>query len=317
MNNYEGSNHPSIACLGECMIELSGQRFGEVKQGWGGDSYNTAVYLRRLLPDSISVSYLTAVGDDPLSQELVNRWQSNGIDTRYVKTISGKTSGIYQILVDSKGERRFVYWRNDSAAKYQFDDRSATEIARELSSFGWVYLSGISLAVLTDKGRSNLLAALNLYHQQGGRIVFDSNYRSILWESKAVSQKLYREIAKISDIALLTYDDEQTHFNATSTSDVFNVWYCSEVVIKRGHQPCLIRFENSIVEVDAEHVSSVVDTTAAGDSFGAGYIAGRVMGCSVASAASLGHQVAAQVIQYPGAVIPETATAHIKMGDFV
>jgi 2-dehydro-3-deoxygluconokinase len=46
-----------------------------------------------------------------------------------------------------------------------------------------------------------------------------------------------------------------------------------EVVLKRGAEACLIRCDGEAFEVPAQKVEKVVDTTAAGDSFSAAYLA--------------------------------------------
>jgi 2-dehydro-3-deoxygluconokinase len=51
----------------------------------------------------------------------------------------------------------------------------------------------------------------------------------------------------------------------------------------------------------------VVDTTAAGDSFAAGYLCQRLRGAGPAEAAAFGNRLAARVIQHPGALIPREA----------
>jgi len=51
----------------------------------------------------------------------------------------------------------------------------------------------------------------------------------------------------------------------------------------------------------------VIDTTAAGDSFSAGYLAVRLTGASAENAAKRGHLTASTVIQYRGAIIPREA----------
>ena len=50
-----------------------------------------------------------------------------------------------------------------------------------------------------------------------------------------------------------------------------------------------------------------MDTTAAGDSFSAGYLAVRLTGGDAESAAKRGHLTASTVIQYRGAIIPREA----------
>ena len=52
---------------------------------------------------------------------------------------------------------------------------------------------------------------------------------------------------------------------------------------------------------------AVVDTTAAGDSFSAAYIAARLAGAEPAEAARAGHRLGGVVVCYPGAIIPRSA----------
>ena len=52
---------------------------------------------------------------------------------------------------------------------------------------------------------------------------------------------------------------------------------------------------------------NVIDTTAAGDSFSAGYLAVRLTGGTPEAAAQRGHLTASTVIQYRGAIIPREA----------
>ncbi|PTT31949.1 PfkB family carbohydrate kinase, partial [Pseudomonas sp. HMWF021] len=78
-----------------------------------------------------------------------------------------------------------------------------------------------------------------------------------------------------------------------------------EVVLKRGAEACLIRCDGEAFEVPAQKVEKVVDTTAAGDSFSAAYLASRLLGGSPVEAAQAGHLLASRVIQFPGALIPK------------
>jgi 2-dehydro-3-deoxygluconokinase len=60
-------------------------------------------------------------------------------------------------------------------------------------------------------------------------------------------------------------------------------------------------------------VDEVVDSTAAGDSFNAGYLAAPLLGADPPRAARLGNRLAARVIAYPGAIIPAAAMAEIRI----
>ncbi len=104
----------TIACIGECMIELTQGTGNQLTRGFGGDTLNTAVYLARL---GMSVDYVTALGDDPFSDEMIAAWQVEGIGTGRVLRIAGKMPGLYAIRTNTAGERSFYYWRDSSAAR--------------------------------------------------------------------------------------------------------------------------------------------------------------------------------------------------------
>ena len=63
--------------------------------------------------------------------------------------------------------------------------------------------------------------------------------------------------------------------------------------------------------VAANPVDEVVDSSAAGDAFAAGYLAGRLSGSSETAAAELGHHLASVVAQYPGAIVPPEVMAEL------
>ena len=103
-----------VACIGECMIELKPAKGGLYSRGYGGDTLNTAVYLARL---GVDVDYVTALGDDALSDEMIAGWTAEGVGTKRVARLPGKLPGIYMIQTDDNGERRFFHWRESAAAR--------------------------------------------------------------------------------------------------------------------------------------------------------------------------------------------------------
>jgi 2-dehydro-3-deoxygluconokinase len=157
------------------------------------------------------------------------------------------------------------------------------------------------------QGREKLLETLIEARQRDARIVFDNNYRPRLWASVEDAQAAYRNVLPHVDLALLTVEDEQALFGYADCDAVFAAYEqvgTPEVVLKRGAQACLIRCDGESFEVPAQKVERVVDTTAAGDSFSAAYLASRLKGGSPADAAEAGHRLASRVIQVPGALIP-------------
>jgi 2-dehydro-3-deoxygluconokinase len=299
-----------VYAIGECMIELQSNGSG-MDYRFGGDTLNTALYMARLLdPARLRVGYVTGLGVDGMSDEMCASWRAEGIDTGCVLRLPERLPGIYLIETDAGGERRFHYWRGDSAARHWLGAPGADAALAKLAGARMVYLSGISLAILAPAARATLLDALAQCRANGGSVVFDNNYRPRLWESAAVAAETYRRVLAHSSIALLTLEDEQALFGpgdahaAIARSRALGV---AEVVVKRGAEPCLIWADGNTIEVAPEPVADVIDTTAAGDSFGAAYMAARLSGADPAAAARAGHRLAGVVIRHRGAIIPRAA----------
>lgn len=302
-----------IAVIGECMIELS-QKGTEVNRGFGGDTLNTSVYIARQVDSAaLAVEYVTALGTDNFSQQMLDAWQNEAVGTRLIQRMDNRLPGLYYIETDSTGERTFYYWRNEAAAKFWLESPEAAGICEELATFDYLYLSGISLAILSDSSREKLLSLLRECRANGGKIIFDNNYRPRLWASKEETQRVYQQMLECTDIAFLTLDDEDLLWGEKPVDEVIARTQAAgveEVVIKRGADSCLVAIgDQPIIDVPAIKLAkeSVVDTTAAGDSFSAGYLAVRLTGGDAAAAAKRGHLTASTVIQYRGAIIPREA----------
>jgi len=302
-----GANTPRIALIGECMIELQQRADGTLQQSFGGDTLNTAVYLSRELGAGARVDYVTALGDDSFSDAMCQSWAAENLGLGLVQRLPGRLPGLYCIQTDASGERRFLYWRNEAAVRDCFTTPGAASILAALADYDVLYFSGITLAVLGATGREKLLDTLVEARQRGARIVFDNNYRPRLWASVEEARAAYRRVLTHVDLALLTVDDEQALFGYSDCAEVFAAYeHMPEVVLKRGAEACLIRCAGESFEVPAQKVEQVVDTTAAGDSFSAAYLAVRLKGGSPAQAAEAGHRLASRVIQVAGALIPKS-----------
>jgi 2-dehydro-3-deoxygluconokinase len=308
-----------MVCFGECMIELHGEAFGTMRQTFGGDTLNTAVYLVRCGRQAgLQVGYATALGDDILSDGLLQRWQDEGLDVRCVSRLAGRMPGLYQISVDPHGERRFSYWRGQSAARDYFagDDRTLLENDAAAGAIDAFYFSGISLAILPPAGRQRLLAVARMLRERGALVAFDNNYRPRLWSAASEAQAAYDQAFAFASVALVTLDDQMLLWNeadAQAALDRVLATPCAELVVKRGAASTLLRMAGQpVAEVPTFKVAQVVDTTAAGDSFAGAYLAARLAGRPAAQAAAAGNRLAARVVQHHGALIPQAAMQDLQ-----
>lgn len=296
-----------VGFLGECMVELKGDPEQSVSLGFSGDSLNTAVYFNRCVEGSgIAAEYLTALGTDPFSQVMLKRWQTEGIGCDFVQQLPDKLPGVYYIHVDERGERSFSYWREQSAAKSFFEVADIDTLSRSIAKLEGLYLSGISLAILSPSSRERVFGLIADIKANGGKIYFDNNYRAKLWPSPEAAREVYTRILEQCDIAFLTLDDESAVFGSNTVEALVERLRPAgipEVVIKCGAEACAIVVQGQVERVPAMRVEKVVDTTAAGDSFSAAYLAARLCGQSALAAAQAGHRLASTVIQHEGAII--------------
>lgn len=289
-----------VVSIGECMIELRARPDRLLERAFGGDTLNTAIYLARL---GVAVDYVTALGDDPWSDEMVAAWAAEGVGIGLVRRVPGRLPGLYIIQTDPAGERSFLYWRDSAAARGLFDPPHAEALAERLAEYGLLYFSGVTLSIYPPEGRERLFAALDGARARGGRVVFDTNFRPRGWPDRELARALYRRALAHSDIVLASTDDLEPLFGPNYEAELAEHAADGEVVLKLARPS--VRIAGTVI--DAAPVASVVDTTAAGDSFAAAYLAARLAGDGPEAAARAGHRLAGAVVGHAGAIIPRAA----------
>jgi len=298
----------SVAAIGECMVELSPRPGGLFGLGFGGDTLNTAVYLARL---GTRVDYITALGDDGFSDRMIATWKQEGVGTTRVLRIAGALPGLYLIETDDKGERRFHYWRSAAPARQLFRLADAPAILEALACYAWIYVSGITLSLYDEAGRTALFGGLDRARRAGAKVAFDSNYRPRGWNGPESARAVFAEMLGRVDLALPTLDDERALWgdaDAETCVRRLRAVGVAEVAVKDGPHAALVAAgQGAAVRVRAERVAAVVDTTAAGDAFNAGYLAARLAEHAPQAAAAAAHRLAAAVIGHHGAIIPKAA----------
>jgi 2-dehydro-3-deoxygluconokinase len=286
------------------MIELREEADGRLSRSFGGDTLNTAVYLARL---GTRVDYITALGDDSWSDELIAAWDAEGVGTDRVLRLPGRLPGLYIIQTDPKGERRFSYWRETAAARLLFKAPEAQPIIEAFAAYDLIYLSGISLSLYGDEGRDRLFSVLRDARSAGKRVAFDTNFRPRGWPDLAVARSAFRQAFACADIILASTEDLDLLFGDTGVDELLAVSDRAEIVLKHPDLTCRVLSKGEEILVPGKPAENVVDTTAAGDSFAAAYLNARLSGRSPEAAAESGHRLAGQVVRYRGAIIPRDA----------
>ncbi len=320
------------------MLELS--RNGDSwRLGYGGDTLNTAIHLVRAGHD---VAYLTALGCDPLSAGLRGEWAAEGLDTSLILDHPTRSTGLYAISTDDKGERSFSYWRDTSAAREMFSLPRMVDTLKTAEQADLIAFSLITLAILPAEDREQLFALCRRVRASGGMVAFDGNYRPRLWGGAAEACKARDAAIACADIGMPTLEDELaldfslergagprsgggTGASAHNVDDA-----APDPSVSSGGLPPTRSREDlvahhwtqlgcpeTIVKLGAKgarlpdgsilpppDVLHPIDTSGAGDAFNGGYLAARMDGASVEESVMAGHKLAGWCVMRRGAIPP-------------
>lgn len=293
-----------VLSIGEIMVEMAPADGGLFRMGFAGDTFNTAWYARRLLGDEHDVAYGSVIGTDAVSEDMAAFIQAQGV-TPALRRDPARTVGLYMIQTQN-GERSFSYWRGQSAAKTLADDPDW--LAGLLAERDLIHFSGITLAILAPDARQTFCKALAKARANGAHVSFDTNLRPRLWEDATTMAEGLRLGASVADTVLPSFDEEQLCFGDSHPDDTIRRYRdlgATTVAVKNGSEMVHLWSQaEGDDRYDPPSVPQVVDSTAAGDSFAAGFLCARALGASVRDATERAAALAGQVIQHKGALAP-------------
>lgn len=290
-----------LLSVGEAMVELAPEGGNRYLQGFAGDTFNTIWHIGQLLEGEARAGFVTCLGTDSFSDRFACEMTEDGLDTAAVMRSPVHTMGLY--LIELNGvERSFHYWRKHSAARHLADNADA--LRQALAGAGLIHVSGITLAILSPEARETLFSTLSQARQSGSVISFDPNVRPRLWSSPDECRQAINSMLSFTDIALPSFDDEAALWGDTDPSATLHriaARGVREIVVKDGAGPINATAGHGQLRLETPPAAGIRDTTGAGDSFNAGYLASRFLGHEVASAIAFGQRLSAAVLARLGA----------------
>lgn len=293
-----------LLSIGECMVELMQAEGDLLRKGYAGDTFNTAYYARQFLPADWAVEYLTAIGTDTISDDMLAFIANTGVGTGSIRRIENRSPGLYMIHLKD-GERSFSYWRSTSAAKLLADDADHLRSAMVRSDI--IVFSGITLAILSPTAVETLLSELRRAKAEGKRVAFDPNIRPRLWGDATRMRKTISAGARAANLVMPSFDDEATHFgdaDIEATVARYRALGVRDILVKNGAEGVTLAFaDQPLRHVASVRVEKIVDTTSAGDSFNGAFLSHYAVNGDPVSAARFAAGVAARVIGHHGALV--------------
>lgn len=302
----------SVLGIGEAMLEFAPVGGDLYRRGFAGDTLNTCWHMAQILGPHAQVGYFTRVGVDAFSDQLVDFIESSRMDARTILRDPERSLGLYLISLQG-AERHFSYWRDSSAARCLADDVAALAEATQDSSL--IHVSGITLAVIGDRGRRNLIDVLRQARSAGAVVSFDPNVRARLWQDRSELRLAMQAILEVVDIALPSFDDEAQLWgdvDPEATLTRLELAGVTEIVVKNGALDMSYSAAGRRGLAPTPEIRDVRDTTGAGDAFNAGYLAARLAGMDPLGSCGVGQAVAGKVIGHYGALAPTDALTAIR-----
>jgi 5-dehydro-2-deoxygluconokinase len=308
-----------IITIGRSCVDLYGEQVGgrlEDMQSFakyvGGSPTNTAVGLARL---GLRPGLLTRVGDDHFGRFVREQLAREGVDVRGVKTDPARLTALAVLGIRNQVDFPLIFFRENCAdmALEPADVDPALFGAAGAVLVNGTHLSTPSVAAASRK-------ACELVRAKGGRVVFDIDYRPVLWgltgrdmgenrfvASAEVTASL-QTILPLCDLVVGT--EEEVHILGGSTDTgaalrAIRARTSALIVLKRGADGCVC-FEGAIPDDLDQGVAGpgfkveVFNVLGAGDSFMAGFLRGWLTGAPLETCCAYANACGAIVVSRHG-----------------
>lgn len=243
----------------------------------GGAEINTAIGVRRL---GVAAGWLGRVGDDPFGRRVLAALEGEGVERALAVVDPDAPTGLYVREWLPDGRRRPYYYRLGAAGARLSPDDWPQPWPRGVPTPTVVHATGITLA-LSPTSQAALHAILDRAANVGAFVSIDPNYRRALWPDAARAREALVQLARRSDVLLLSEDDALALFESDDPAVVLAAAAelgVSNVVFKRGARGAMVRYDGREYEIVPEVVTREVDPVGAGDAFNAGFLAATACG---------------------------------------
>ncbi|MEY7851783.1 carbohydrate kinase family protein [Natrarchaeobius sp. A-rgal3] len=275
-----------ILVAGDTLVDFLPNRPGEIadvdafEPKFGGSAANVAIALERL---GFPPLFWTRLGGDGFGDFLAGRLDETAISDRFVVRDPEAKTTLAFVSNDRDGERRFDFYRADTADTRM---QAGTVPDEALADCSWVHLTGVTLSV--EPSRTATLDLAERASAQGCTVSLDPNARPEMWDGPAEFERVLADALERVDVVKASTEDlELAGFEADAPIDL------AEAVTDRGPQTVFLTLgtEGALAYGTAEspipgrtrhegYDVDAVDTTGAGDGFLAGAIASIVAGCT-------------------------------------
>ena len=288
---------PKVLCIGDVMLDVvvalqAPINYGEdtpskITTHSGGAAGNVASWIAHT---GTEASIVARVGNDSAGAAITSEFEDLGVDNSSLKKTSDAT-GVVVVLVDKNAERTMFPETGANSGLVLADMPS-------LVGFDAAYVSGYAL--LNPRSRAGVLEMIAAIKSAGLPLFYDT---VTVGAMKEVDRELIYSWLPLMDFVL---PNEEEAFYLSDSADIDDALrklleLCPAVIVKRGSAGAIAQVRGGArVNVDAVKIA-VADTTGAGDSFAAGFIATKISGGDLSTSVTAGVTLAAKCVANIGA----------------
>lgn len=293
---------PQVLSLGELLVEVMrpavDQPLDEPGQFVGPfPSGAPAIFIDAVARLGMSCGFIGVVGDDPFGRCVLRRLKADGVDTRHVRVVLHRITGIAFVSYRSDGSRQFLFHLPQSAAALLSPEDVREDYLHDVRA---LHITGSALSI-SESAREACYRAVRLCKQHGALVSFDPNIRPELLGVDVV-RMLCEPVLQSCDI-LLPSGAEATMLTGDADEETACCNLVAKgvpiVVLKRGAKGCVVFTDQHRVEIPAYPVTEV-DPTGAGDAFAGGFVVAMLRGMSVTEAARFASAIGALAVTRQG-----------------
>ncbi|MCX7730368.1 MAG: ribokinase [Candidatus Caldatribacterium sp.] len=254
---------PAIGMVGSNMMDLITyyeDRFPKIGEtifgkdfeiGFGGKGANQAVAVAKLGGEVVVV---TAVGDDLFGPLVRENFSRHGIDTRFIKVVPGKTSGVAPIFVDSEGRNSIFIIPGANSCLLPEDVHKAREALARCPFI----LTQLEIPLET------VYATIHLAQEVGSRVILNpAPFQPLVWEN---IQGVYLFVPNERELeGFVGFPISEDRDLKKAIEVLWNLGI-ENVLVTLGERGALLGKEGTLTLFPA-YEARTVDTTGAGDAF--------------------------------------------------
>ena len=261
-----------IVSIGECFIEFFTYETLHAEAEWelvySGDTFNVLAMANGL---GTSCGYVTRVSDDPFGDYLLEEWRKRGIDTTHARQARAFNAVEFSSSVPAGEGSKVVYRKGAAASTMTPDDIDPAYI----SGAKILHVSGISQGI-SRSCRETVMKAVNIAHESGVLVSYDTNLRVNLWESMAEARDAMDELLPSIDIITPSFPHEPAALIDRHTEPEVIDWFLERgvgtVALKCGAEGAWVGTPREIVRIPGVAPRGLLHTSGAGDTFVGGLL---------------------------------------------